>query len=175
MRKIRVTLQGDSPLLMNNPASMRGQPKLKKSIPAPDEEAASKRYLMPDGKTLAVPADAVHRCLLDASRHFRLRPKEPLWPYIAGSIAVEPELISLKTTKYEVDVRRVVVDRHGIMRARPKIWLWVLAFELHYDETVLTPEFMAGPFREEVMLRAGKAKGLLDYRPAKGGDSGGFL
>jgi hypothetical protein len=169
MRKIIVEITGVAPLLMHNPASMgRGQGGGRPSIPSAVDEAAASRYLMPNGKSLALKADHIHRCLEKASTGLRVRPREFLLPYVTGSVTVQPEWITLNTMKYEVDVRRAVVKKNGIMRARAMVWPWKAGFELHYDDTVLSPKFMDDVFRNEVMLRAGKAIALLDYRPKYG-------
>jgi hypothetical protein len=169
MKKIIVEIAGDPPgLLMHNPEGMRSKPTGRKQIPTPADEAAAGRYLMPDRKTLALKADHIHRALEIAARGFRVRAREALGPYVTGSITIAPDLISLKTEKYTIDTRRVVIQKAGVMRSRPVVWPWKAAFELHYDDEVLSPEFMVGVFREDVMKRCGKAIGLLDYRPKFG-------
>lgn len=174
MNKIIVELTGDSPLIMNNPVGMRQPAGGRKQIPEPAEEAKAKRYLMPDGKTLALKADHLHRCLILASSGFRVMGKQPVQPYISGSLEIQPEWVSLGTQKYEVDVRRVVVQRQGVLRARPVVWPWKAKVEVHYDEEVFSEEFLDKILRDQIFVRAGKAIGLLDYRPAKGGRFGRF-
>jgi hypothetical protein len=169
VKKIIVGIAGDAPLLMHNPLGMgRGTSGGRKVVPSAVDEAAAARYLLPDGKTLCIHADHVHRCLEIASRGFRVRAKEMLGPYVSGSISIAPDLISLRTAKYTVDERRVVVQRAGVMRARPLIWPWSAEFELHFDDDVIQPEFMDKVFREQVCKRAGKAIGILEYRPKFG-------
>lgn len=165
---IAVTIVGDAPLLMHNPEGMGRTVSARKTVPSAEEEARASRYLMADRKTLCLKSDHIHRCLENASKGFRVRAREPLLPYVTGSIAIQPDLVSLGTAKYTVDVRRVVVQRNGVLRARALVWPWQASFELHFDEEVLQPAFMRGPFREEVMQRAGKAIGLLEYRPKFG-------
>ena len=174
MKKIAVTIEGISELMMHNPESMGQTMSGKKSIPEPAVEAAASRYLMPDGKTLCLYSDHIHRCLMLASKGFRLAARQPLMPYISGSIEILPERISLGTVKYVVDVRRVVIQGKGVRRARAKVWPWKATFELHYDEEVFRQDFMDKVIRDQVFLTAGRAIGLLEYRPAKGGKFGRF-
>lgn len=174
MKKIIVAITGDTPLLMHNPAQMRGAQGGKKTIPSAEDEAAAGRYLMPDGKTLCLKADHIHQCLINASAGFRISGRESVAPYMSGSLEIAPELISLGTEKYEIDTRRGVVQKQGVLRSRPKVFPWKARFELHYDEDVFAEAFLTGTLRDQIFLKAGKAVGLLDYRPAKKGRFGRF-
>jgi hypothetical protein len=176
MKKIIVEIAGDSPLLMHNPASMgRGDAGGKKSIPTAEAEAAASRYLTADGKGLAIKADHIHRCLIEASKGFRLRGRESVLPYMSGSIEVMPDIIPLRkkqATDYTVDTRRCVINKKGVLRSRALVWPWSATFEVHYDEDVFTTEWLEKNLHDQIMLRAGKAIGLLDYRPQKYGKFG---
>ena len=175
MKKIIVEITGTTPLLMHNPAAMRGATGGIKQIPLPVDEAAAARYLMPGSATeLALKADHIHSALKIAGRGFRVRGKESVGPYLAGSIEVLPEWISLRTDKYEVDTRRAVVNKQGVLRSRPLIWPWSAVFELHYDETVFAEKFLDEVLRDQIFKRAGTAVGILEYRPSKGGKFGRF-
>lgn len=174
MKKIIVGIEGLTPLLMHNPAGMSRGGGGRKLIPPPEEEAAAGRYLMPDGKTLALKADHIHQCVIVGSQGYRLRGRESVVPYISGSLEIVPDLISLGTTKYTVDVRRAVVKKDGVLRARPLIWPWKATFELHYDEEVFAEVFLGEVLRDQIFKRAGRAVGLLEYRPAKRGKFGRF-
>jgi hypothetical protein len=177
MKKIVVTITGDTPLLMNNPSKMRsgeGGGKAPK-IPTPEQEAADGRYLMPDGKTLCLKSDHIHQCIIAAGSGYRLQGRKSVLPYLSGSIDIQPEFISLKTTKYEVDTRRAVLQRtKGVLRSRAKVFPWSATFELYYDDDVFSADYMTKTFRDQIVRDAGKGTGLLDYRPAKKGRFGRF-
>lgn len=185
MAEIQVIIAGDSAILMHNPAGMRGGGQAsagKKEIPTPEAEAAASRYLSSDKTMLVLKADHLHACLLTASRGYRLQGRESVYPYIAGSIEITPELIPLLreadateplgADDYEVDLRRVVVQGQGVLRGRAKIWPWAARFTIGYDEGVFTRAFMEKTFLGDIARRAGKAVGLLEYRPSKGGRFG---
>ena len=182
MQKVVVEITGTTPLLMNNPAKMRAATPGGKKPTAPDPavEAAEGRYLMPDQKTLCLKSDHLHRCFILASSGYRIAGRRSVVPYIAGSIDIQPDLISLNTSAYIVDSRRVVIKSGmgggggGIIRSRPLVWPWNAAFELYYDEEVFTPDFLQKVLCEQICKHAGKALGLLDYRPGKGGKFGRF-
>ncbi len=175
MRKIIVAIEGTSPLIMNNPASMRAPGGGLRPIPTPEEESTAKRYLMPGTQVLCVRADHIHQCIKVAGRGFRIRGKESVAPYLSGSLEVQPEYISLGTETYEIDVRRAVVNKQGVQRARPLVWPWRASFELLYDETVFAEKFLNEVLHDQIMKRAGTGVGLLDYRPSKGGRYGRFI
>lgn len=175
MKKIVIEITGDSPLLMHNPEQMRrGDQGGKKKIPSPEEEAAASRYLMPDGQTLALHADHLRQCIVGASSGFRIRGRETAVPYISGSLEIVPEVISLEKKDYVIDTRRAVVMRRGILRSRASVFPWTARFELHYDEEVFAESFITGTLRDQIFVKAGKAVGLLDYRPEKRGRFGRF-
>jgi hypothetical protein len=183
MLKVIAVLTGTTPLMMHNPAQMRIAGGGRRQIPAPEEEAAAGRYLMPsdlpsdpkgrDGKILCLYADHVHQCIKNAASGYRIQGKESVGPYISGSMEIQPEFISLNTADYEIDIRSAVVQKSRVMRARPKLWPWSATCEIHYDETCFTPRFMTTTF-PEILKRAGTAIGLLEYRPQKRGKFGRF-
>jgi hypothetical protein len=70
---------------------------------------------------------------------------------------------------WEIDTRRVVVQKQGIVRSRPKITDWRCIFEVEYDEVTMEPTLIAG-----VLKQAGKFPGVGDYRVGKKGPFGRF-
>jgi len=70
---------------------------------------------------------------------------------------------------WEVFVKRVVVQRQGVMRARPLIREWAANVEFEYDDGMIQPPLICA-----VINRAGKFPGVLDYRPGVGGPYGRF-
>src|SRR5215469_1628570 len=167
MRDIKVTLAGDSPLLMHNIAGMaKGQSGTVKRIPGPEEEAEAHLYWQDEAKSsLAVPAAAVHGSILKASAKFKVG-KNTLWSLVASCCHLGPEMIGLGTTGYEVDVRSVVVQKNRVWRARGKVMPWSATFTMTFDE-----DWLPLPVMQETMPKiintAGRLVGVLDYRPEK--------
>lgn len=174
MREIKVTISGDSPLLMHNIAAMGDTAGGKvKSIPTKEEEAAAGLYWLNGGhKELAVPARCVHSCLLKASGKFKVG-KASMSSLFAGSLHVEPEMVPLSTREYRIDTRSAVIQKNRVLRSRASVFPWSLTFDLIFDEEWITLGAM-GKSGPEIIKAAGKIVGLLDYRPEKKGSFGTF-
>lgn len=171
-------ITGISPLLQNNPEQMvRGgeQTLGKKTIPSVEVEAEKAAYRLPSGQ-LYIKTLAFRAALLGATTGKRLG-KMSAKTILSGSVFVAHETAPLfhPTTEepihdYEISVMRAVVQRNGIMRARPKIEKWAcdVTFEVDRDYIgsldVLT----------QVLSDAGRLKGVGDYRPEKSGMYGRF-
>jgi hypothetical protein len=68
-------------------------------------------------------------------------------------------------------MRRVVVARQGVVRARPMIPLpWELTVEIEYD----AGQWASTDMIIEMLNNAGRFPGLLEFRPEKGGTFGRF-
>jgi hypothetical protein len=88
-------------------------------------------------------------------------------PLFRASDATKP--ITDKTEDWEIDTRRVVVQKNGILRSRPKITDCPCVLELEYDEALMQPELIVA-----VLQHAGKFPGVGDYRVGKKGPFGRF-
>jgi hypothetical protein len=170
--KLRVT--GISPLLTHNPLSMLDKDDLAKGrqIPSPEEEAEAGVYRTADG-SCAIPGVAFRSALVKASGAYR-RGRRSLKSDIAH-VQVEPELVPLRSpegeplTGYTVDLRRAVVQRQGVVRARPRFERWSADLEVIYDPELIEPDLIV-----QVMADAGRRIGVGDYRPEKSGWFGRF-
>jgi hypothetical protein len=181
MARIAFRLTGRPPgLLMHNPAGMRRTQETiaKKRIPTPEEEAAASAYRAAD-QTLYVPSDAIRAALIEGGKGRRLG-KYYLSKLLTASVFCVDEQTPLRhprlgtaLTEYEIDVRRVVVQRQGVLRARARIPAWQCVATLEYDADFLTPAHIL-----EALNLGGRIAGLLDYRPScpvgKGGPFGRF-
>jgi hypothetical protein len=173
---VAVRIVGETPLLMNNPASMALQDGARKVVPTPEEEAASKAYWADDRSTLVIWSEHLHRAMLNAAKPYRVEGsrRTKLAPLLAGCIEIEPAHIPLRTTAYEIDLRSVVIRGSGrVVRARPKVWPWDAEFSIFYEAKELGRIVVGGTLRE-VLERAGRLVGILDFRPEKGGRFGKF-
>jgi hypothetical protein len=174
---IYIKLKGTTDLLMHNPTSMRqaGKGLSRKQIPTPEEEAAAARYLLEDGK-FCVPSVAVRNCILNGAKGFKIG-KTAAWQVLSGAITIEDEWFPLLDEKWEpmpgdkytVDIRRAVVQRQGILRARPRIASWGVVAWFGFNEEAASLDQVKG-----VLINAGSYVGLLDYRPEKKGWFGKF-
>jgi hypothetical protein len=183
MRIIKVTIEGTRAILLNNPASMgTGASDGKKKIPTPTEEANQKCYWTPDKKSLAFPGVNIHRSMIHAAGAFKAG-KLSMTPYIAGGIGIEPEMIpfyivspnneAISITKYDIDTRRAVVQRQGVMRSRPRIKQgWNLQFEMQVSEDDLPQKSFE--MLKAILAEAGRRIGIGDFRPQKTGPFGKF-
>lgn len=178
MEVVTLEITGISPLIQNNPAKMLGKPTAsigRKQIPTATEEAEAGVYRLPSGQ-IYCPAQAVFAALLNASKGRRIG-KTALISIMVAAIFPTQEVVLLAhpgtkkpVTEYEIDVRRVMVGKAGVMRARPKIteWQGVIAFE--YDTELVRPEQVL-----EMMSIAGSRIGLLELSPrTKAGQYGRF-
>jgi hypothetical protein len=159
-------------LLLHNPAGMGGSSNGKKQIPTPQAEAKAACYFMEDGKTLAVPGWNLFRSLVKAGGQFKNK-KTSYSKIIAGGVSVEPDMLSLETTTYEIDTRRAVVQRQGILRSRPLLRTWTLKFDLLVNEE----DVDAGGITilRAICEDAGRRVGLGDFRVEKNGPFGKFV
>ncbi len=171
MKTVKIELTGDSPLLMNNPATMMDeQTSTKKTAKYNHKERAEKLAYKDDKGILYVPAAAIKGCIIGGASYVKFG-KFAAKPMIAGGVHIKPEKVSLGTKKYELDIRTVVIQRARVVKARPMIENWKLNFELEYDESLIPdPLNQIKPIIED----AGKRIGLLDFRPQKLGSFGRF-
>ena len=170
MKSVKVELTGETPLLMHNIEGADLDQKTRKSLKTYDskEEAEQAAYRTKDGE-LCVPSRCVYGMLRVASGYFKTKGRS-MKPVIAGSVRIEPENISLGVKKYEIDRQSVVVQRNRVLRSRPKIAEWKLKFDLLYNK-----DYIADPdIIKQILEEAGVKVGLLDFRPATGGQYGTF-
>ena len=171
MKTIKVTIEGVTPLLMNSPKSMLDEAMgvtsktTKRDIKVDCDKLA---YKMKDG-TLYIPSEAIKGCLIGASSYKKFG-RFTAKPIVAGGVIISPQEVSLKTKKYEMDIRTVVIQRARVVKARPKLEKWKVDFIINYDEELIPDANLIKPILED----AGKRVGLLDFRPAKNGSFGIF-
>jgi hypothetical protein len=179
--KIKVTIEGASPLLMNrfteaNEVQVSGGTSVtfKGSKGTPREQAQPKCYADEKGK-LYIPGPNIFAAIIAAGT-FHKAGKSKLTTMksslIPAGILVDELVCSLGTDKWEVDSRSVVIPSTGgrIMCHRPRIDDWTCSFTLEVDETMFAPALVRA-----VVDDAGKKVGLGDYRPARKGPFGRFV
>jgi len=185
--KIKITIQGITPLLMNRfteeaeikvsggtAVTFRGDKG------TPREQAESKRYSDPDG-FLFVPGPNIFSCLIAAGA-FHKAGRSKLTTHktslIPAGIAIDDLVCALVNENdepekdWEVDSRSVVIPSTGgrIMCHRPRVDKWRLSFVADVDTSMFSPTLVRA-----LVDDAGKKIGLGDYRPARKGPFGRFV
>ena len=181
IRKFDFTIQGISPLLTHSPLAMatNGHAKPTRGTVVYDHEEEAERgtYRNANGDC-CIPAIAVRNAIMRSSSFAKIK-RIPLRQILAH-IQIEPiELLTLidpatgdPLRTYEVNVQRAVIQRAGIMRARPMFRDWAVKFSIQAD-TELLPD--AEAILTAQLAEAGSRIGIGDYRPDKGGPYGRFM
>jgi hypothetical protein len=177
--QIRAQLEGLAPgLLAHNPSAMGGGGKV---IPSPEEEAEAGAYRWPDGQ-LFVPSTAVYAAMANAAKGLKYK-SIPTTKYgsrkvLAAGVRMLADGFGLTDdagepiTTYEIDRRRVVVQRASVIRARPLIPAWRTTVQFEYDPDVIGDAIVS--VVRDALQGAGQSFGLLDFRPERGGPYGRF-
>lgn len=174
--KFKFSITGLSPLLVSNPAKMKGgQPTMgRKTIPSPEEEAKSSTYQLSDGR-FYLPSIQFRMGLLYAVAGKKVG-KRSARQIVAASVFNSTDksiLIDPDTNKplkdYTIDTRRAVVQRQGIMRSRACFEKWATEVEFEIDTDLLSEKVVA-----ENLNEAGILSGCGDYRPSRQGPFGRY-
>jgi hypothetical protein len=163
---------GLSPLLQHAPNGMNARSERlgRKDIPSPEQEAAAGAYRLPDGQ-MGHPACAFRSAMLEACKGRRIG-KWSAKTIMQGAVFNVPDQVLLPLehpdtgkplTEYEVDVRRVVVQGNGIMRARPRLDKWAGFVTLEIDPNFITPDRME--MLTELLNIGGRTVGVGELRP----------
>lgn len=183
-RESTFKLTGYTPLLMHNPAQMRqGGGAKTKRIPTPEEEAEAGLYADMKG-LLYLKFIAIRNCCLKGGRNYKVG-KMTVGMFLGGCILNEDldapcYLENAKTgaplTKndYEIDTRRAVVQKQGILRSRPKIRDWAARATFRVDTSQIGTPQELDTLILECLNRGGQFIGIGDYRPERTGPFGRF-
>jgi hypothetical protein len=179
-RTFNARIVGVTPLLMHNPAGSMGASARAKSksesVPPPEVEAERGLYRLPSGE-LYVKADHVRESMLNGAAGYKIG-KATLRVILSAAVMIlEPEFVLSRGGQalrwYDrIDIRRAVVQKQGISRARPVIETpWECLATFVYDSAVIRD---CGSI-VQALQQAGQVVGLLDYRPQKRGQFGRFI
>jgi len=151
---------------MHAPTGLGDKPKLRRGEHLePKVEAES--YLYKDGKgNIVIPSVNVKACIREAGRNYRVKGRRSTFAgMIRAGIEIRPfPNISLIYNGWQVDIRRVRVQRASILRARPRFNEWTLEFTIiNHDPTIIHKETL-----QKILIDAGKYYGLGDFRPEFG-------
>jgi len=173
MQLVVIEVEGVSPLLLHNPAGMRPASDSlgRKNIPDVEVEAEAGTYRLPDGQ-LALPTPAFRSCLVSGGKGRRFG-KTAATTIIKGAVFAADEFTPLcdpdgtPAHTFDIDMRRAVVQRAAIVRARPKLAKWAATVRFEIDD-----EFISEQQVREVLAIGGRTIGVGDYRPEKAGPFG---
>jgi hypothetical protein len=187
MEIVKLEITGVGSLLMHNPASMRGASSSElqrggKKIPEPYDEAKAGLYVLPDHQ-LYLKSDMFREAALIAAADVKdpsRKGRATMTRRFAASVFLcsehcplfrpnDGELVTDKDDDWEIDTRRVVVQKNGILRSRPKITGWRCPLEFEYDEEMIDPSIIL-----QIMQASGKTPGVGDYRIGKKGPFGRY-
>lgn len=171
MKKISVKIKGISGLLMHAfpMCPIENPPIEKRSV---EEQAELAAYRDPDSGMLYIPGIAIQRSFIGAAAYSKGKGRASLQKQTAACLFVFPDRILLGVKKYAIDSRPIVVPatRGRVIRHRPRLDEWQAAFEIEYDEDLLTERQV-----RQIVDDSGSRVGLLDFRPEKKGPFGRFV
>jgi hypothetical protein len=165
MQSVRVKIRGIAPMLQNRyPMEGESEEKARRRDEKfdPKEDAEKALYRNKDG--CFVPSSWIEAALRDTAKEFKGKGRSSLKGAILSSVFVEPEEIPLgKQTYDEIDRRPAVIQRQRIVKSRPRFNSWEIEFTINFDEERVKKEIL-----KEILIEAGKSKGIGDYRPKFG-------
>ena len=166
--KYHVRIKGEAPLLMHAPTGLGKGSSTRGVIPSPEEEAKQGLYLDAKGKTV-VPARCIEGAIVKAAAGIKApgKGRQSMKNYVLAGLQVYPMDVPLESEGYEVDVRRAVIQRQGVLRARPRFDEWALDFEIQVIDEYLQSAGMDRKI-QDLVSQAGALIGLLDFRPRFG-------
>jgi hypothetical protein len=185
MERVKVTIEGTTPLLMNRftdeaAAKVSGGTStvMAGNKGTPREQAAKKTYEDEHG-VLHIPGTNIFRAIIDAGT-FHKAGKSKITTQKSSLVPAAMALLELTcplatkngAPKWEVDSRAVVIPSTGgrIMCHRPRVDEWRLSFTLEVDTGMFTL-----PLVRQLLDDAGKRIGLGDFRPSRKGPFGRFV
>lgn len=176
MAELTLNIVGTGSLLTHNPISMFSQNSGGKKgniHPSPEEDAEMGCYRLEDGG-FGLPGVAFRSAIVKAAGQWKA--KRQSMASILAHIEVKEEFAKLTTPdgepikSYEIDRRRVVIQKQGVIRARPKFTPWAAQITIVYDEQLVpNPSIIT-----DIATDAGRRIGVGDYRPERKGWFGRF-
>lgn len=180
LKKIRVRVQGITPLLMNRMTqdqvlglrTKRKAAKSKTNDETPREEAARKVYTDSDGRAY-IPTENLMSCLIGAGSYIRLDGKRQMstskGSIVPGFLALNETHLGLEEQQWEVDIRpgRNPNGGEAVCLVRPRFDRWGFTVTLLLD-TMQVSETLCRELFDIALSRVG----LGDFRPARKGTFG---
>jgi len=171
--KIKVQIEGTTPLLFNRFRDMQIEGKSKKRTGAMAESDIEDKLYLVDEK-ICLPAVYLKNCISEASKQFKIvgKGKSTYSKLVASTVDIEPFMIELNAGKYEVFRISAVnpMTRGRMMTERPKFNKWKAEFEIILNDPAVPISVI-----NEILEHAGKYVGIGDWRPQTKGMFGKFL
>jgi hypothetical protein len=169
VREFAVEIEGVEPGLLQHRfsgATVKGLLDVVKSSSrqkhTPEEEAKMVAYLTVDG-TLVQPGEHIFQAMVKASSEYIMRGKRTYKDAVKGNVYILPELIPHRSNEYEIDARRVVIQKASIVRHRPLLREWGLSFTVRVMDDTIPDEVI-----HQILQKAGQSYGIGDFRPRFG-------
>ena len=178
--RIRVTIEGVTPLLMNR-FHEGNEVKVSSGTSAaqigakgsPREQAEPKAYRADNGQ-LYIPGPNIFAAIIEAGKFHKVGKTKVTTmktSLVPAGISVLEIICPLGCKNFEVDSRSVVIPSTGgrVMCHRPRLDKWKCSFTLDVDEEMFSADFV-----RQLVDDAGRKIGLGDFRPARKGPFGKF-
>lgn len=174
IKTFRVTIRGTKPLLLHSTRVMTEAPKLARGAKLPPEDEAELGLYKNKHGQIVLPEDVILGTIKSAAVDFKVpgKGKKTYKNYVDSGLELDGDAV-LEPQTYEIDSRPVVVQRSRVIRSRPRFDEWSSSFKV----IVLDTDTWIDPFDKvyggganlrDVIMAAGKYKGLCDYRPRFG-------
>ena len=166
IKSVEIGLEGLTALLMHRYPM---EPVVAIEKKTREEQAEISAYRCPEDDELYVPGINIQRALVAAAAYSKGKGRATLQKQAAACFLVEPEYVRLGISDYTIDSRPVVMPatKGRVIRHRPRIDKWKIAFTLQYDDALLSEMQL-----REIVDNMGQRVGLLDFRPEKKGPFG---
>ena len=173
MQKIKVRIEGTTPLLINRFRDTQIEGKSKKRTGAISESDILDKLYMIDEKVMILSV-YIKNSITEASKQFKIvgKGKSTYTKLVASTVDVSPFMIDLNSGKFEVFRISAVnpMTRGRMMTERPKFNKWNAEFEIILNDSAIDISVI-----NEILEHAGKYVGIGDWRPQTKGMFGKFL
>lgn len=172
MKKIKVSIEGKTPLLINRFRDTQIESKSKKRSGAFVEQNIEDKLYLYDGKP-HVPSIYLRNSLVEAGKQFQIggKKKATYSKLLGSTIGVEPDNILLNGNWEIFRVAAVnPMTRGRMMVSRPRFNKWKCEFDIIFNDEEIPTEVM-----NELLVHAGNYVGIGDWRPEKKGMFGKFM
>jgi len=160
--RIQVRIRGIRPLLQNA-FVQESADTAKKGKTYDDLDEAQKRLIRDSEGNIAQPALQIEGSLIKAAAEFKFQGRKTYKDIFKAGVFVDPPYVPHINTEWVIDKQRVVVNRAGILRCRPRFDSWELDFNILVREERIQPRVI-----QDILHHAGRFQGIGDYRPRYG-------
>lgn len=169
-----VEIKGTKPLIMHSTRGMIEAPKNNRGGKLqPKNEAELCLYKNDDGKII-IPSDVIMGVIKNSASDFKApgKGKKTFKRYVDSGLEINTDA-EIYPQQWVIDSRSVVIQRSRVIRNRPRFDNWNAKFIIN----VLDPEtwidvydktYGGGANIRDILIAAGKFKGICDFRPRFG-------